>query len=36
MTRFVAHRTIQEIGLSYRIETTAIDAYIEHPNDRQQ
>jgi hypothetical protein len=27
---------IHEIGLSYRIETTAIDAYEEHLNDRQQ
>jgi tetrahydromethanopterin S-methyltransferase subunit F len=34
--RFVARRTIQEIGLSCRIETTAIDAYVEHLNDRQQ
>jgi tetrahydromethanopterin S-methyltransferase subunit F len=27
---------IHEIGLSYRIETTAINAYVEHLNDRQQ
>jgi tetrahydromethanopterin S-methyltransferase subunit F len=31
----VAQRTIQEIGLSYRIETAAIDAYVEHLSDRQ-
>jgi hypothetical protein len=28
--------SIYEFGLSYRIETTAIDAYVEHLNDRQQ
>jgi len=35
-TRFVAHMSIHKYGLSYRIETTAIDAYVEHLNDRQQ
>jgi hypothetical protein len=28
--------SIHEFGLSYRIETTAINAYVEHLNDRQQ
>jgi hypothetical protein len=28
--------TIQEIGLGYYVETTAVGAYIEHENDRQQ
>jgi hypothetical protein len=33
---FVAHRTIHEFGLSYRIETIGTDAFVEHLNDRQQ
>jgi hypothetical protein len=36
LTRFVAHMSIHEFGLSYRVEATAIDAYVEHLNDRQQ